>query len=176
MKKSKILIAAFAVMATASVARAEEINLDFDGKKSAPMFAQLLAQAQELPAAEPAGIPARVFTAPELASMDKTVESAIRSARSRGYIELAAGFDCLLRSGTAEQKSAFRHWNTSVPYRLPETCSFKTARPSEKGLLSWICTTVTEIIISTVCETDANGVQTCMDQPVTAIREACKWE
>lgn len=175
MKKSKILIAMFAVIAAAPAAKAES-TMDFDGKGNAPMFAQLLAQARELPAAEQAVIPVRVFTAPEQEAMDRTVASAIRSARSRGYMELAAGFDCLLKSGTAEQKSAFMHWNTSVPYRLPETCSFKAARPSEKGLLNWICTTVTEIIISTVCETDENGVQTCMDQPVTAVREACNWQ
>ncbi|HBB66327.1 MAG TPA: hypothetical protein DCZ93_03290 [Elusimicrobia bacterium] len=177
MKKSNILIAVFAVMAAASVAKAEGVNMDFDGKKGAPMFSQLLAQAQELPAAEPAGIPSRVFTTTEQEAMDKAVASAIKSARSRGYVELAAGFDCLLKSGTTEQKSAFMNWNTSVPYRLPETCSFRAVqRPAEKGLLNWICRTVTEAIISTVCTTDENGKQTCMEQTVTAAREACNWE
>jgi len=214
MKKSNILIAVFAVMAAASVAKAEGVNMDFDGKKGAPMFSQLLARAQELTAAEPAGIPARVFTATEQGAMDKAVASAIKSARSRGYVELAAGFDCLLKSGTTEQeamdkavasaiksarsrgyvelaagfdcllksgtteqKSAFMNWNTSVPYRLPETCSFRAVqRPAEKGLLNWICRTVTEAIISTVCTTDENGKQTCMEQTVTAAREACNWE
>ncbi|HBB65856.1 MAG TPA: hypothetical protein DCZ93_00860 [Elusimicrobia bacterium] len=43
MKKNKILIAVFAVLTAASAAMAKDINIDFDGKKSAPLsFSELL--------------------------------------------------------------------------------------------------------------------------------------
>lgn len=185
MKKYKILIAAAAILTAVSAVKAETL-IDFDGKAvsvnpgtagSVSAFALLAGGASGAQVPGEIGIPMRVFSAPEQEAMDKTITGSIASARKRGYVELAAGLDCLLKSGTAEQKSEFVNWDAAKPYSLPAACSAKAVpQPAEKGVLNWICRTVTEIIIRNVCKPNADGELECMDQPVTALRQACGWE
>jgi len=182
MKNYKIAIAVAVLMAAATAAKAQ-VGVDFDGSapKAASVsglsaFAQLASKAQELPEAEVVGIPMRVFAVTEQAALDKTIAGAMLSAQKRGYTELAAGFGCLLKSGTQQQKEEFVNWDAALPYTLPASCAPAANPQGEKGILNWVCRTVTEIIIRNVCKPNADGEMECMDQPVTALREACKWE
>ncbi|MDP2866149.1 MAG: hypothetical protein Q8O90_07895 [Elusimicrobiota bacterium] len=168
MKKSNMLIAVFAVVvAAASVAKAEDVNIDFDGRKSAPTFAQLLAQAPEaVPQAvaeiKPEPVKSEDFFNPRMMSvLDASIKSAIDYSEAKGNAELKAAFEKFLVKATPQQKYEFVYGGYKV-YRMP---SFS----QEKGVAQWICTAITQTVCNTVC--DPGCVQECKD----TIVNACKW-
>lgn len=74
MNKNKIAIAAFAIIAVASVARAQIVSIDFDGKAgvNAPIGQEILSlgDASQIPVSAPAMMPQRVFS--NAAEVDKS--------------------------------------------------------------------------------------------------------
>ena len=199
MKKSNILIAVFAVMAAVSVSRAEDIKVDFDGKKSAgtvqaedmkidfdgkkssPLLGQLSAQAQKIPAAEAAIMPMRVFTAMEQASMDKSIDSAIIFIQKRQMSPaLLAGFECLRNGGTLEQKAAFVYGRDNAAYEFPAVC-VAAGRLSaiDKGILNdglqWLCESYNDVIEYLSCHKGPDGEEVCDVELRTILRTSCHW-
>ncbi len=183
MKKSNILIAAAAILISAATfAKAEEIKIDFDGKKSLTLFELLAEQAKvaEIPA--PSGIPARIFTAPEQLSMDRSLESAIAFAVKRQlHPGLIAGLECLLKNGTPEQKAAFVEGKNKSVYEFPAVCGAQAGQPGElnKGIvdssLQWLCESYNDVIEYLSCHKGPDGEEVCDTKLKTILRQSCHW-
>jgi len=161
MKRINILAVAFAVLAAGSIARAEEIKIDFDGKQSSPLFAQLAAQAPSLhSAADDTIIPVRVapdFTQSQVLNMDKSIGSAIEYVNAHGQgAYLAEGFACLRQNGTPEQKFAFVYQPAGTTYSLPANCVMQN-----KGVCTWIFDTVCKTVTYMACAIMADGSEEC---------------
>ena len=179
MKKSKLLIAVFAVIAAASAAKAEEIKIGFDGKTGAPLFAQLAAQT--IPGIAAASgremevvIPSRatpVFTGKELEAMDKSIGTAITYVQAHGQgAYLAESFECLLRKGTPEQKFAFVSQAPGTAYAFTGAC----AKQTNKGTLEDACRWVVEPVCRTVTAVSCAWVVGSGNPPMS--KEECKEE
>ncbi|MDP2866397.1 MAG: hypothetical protein Q8O90_09155 [Elusimicrobiota bacterium] len=184
MKKSKILIAVFAVMTAVSAAKAEGVNIDFDGKKGAPMFAQLLAQAGNSAAAVEAGklIPARakpVFKAAQIYGMNKSIDKAISHAGlNMKKPALKASLECLRDNASQEEKFLFVYAAPGAAYKFPEACSAKRAKGWLDDALQWVCEAVWVPVCKQTCslgvedgETIVSCIEDCNDQLV----ESCSW-
>lgn len=179
MKKCKILIAVFAVMAAASAARAEGPRTDFDAKKSAPLFTLLVAQT--IPGIAAASgqeievvIPARatpVFTGKELEAMDRSIGTAIVYVKAHNQgAYLAESFDCLLRKGTPEQKFAFVYQAPGTAYAFTGAC----AKQNNKGTVEDACRWVVETVCRTVTAVSCVWVVGSGNPPMS--KEECKEE
>jgi len=179
MKKNKMLIAVFAIMTAASAAKADGEVIDFDGKKGAPLFAQL--SAQTIPGMAVASgremevvIPARptpVFTGKELEAMDKSIGTAIAyvQAHDQGAY-LAESFECLLRKGTPEQKFAFVYQAPGTAYAFTGAC----AKQNNKGAVEDACRWVVETVCRTVTAVSCLWVVGSGNPPMS--KEECKEE
>lgn len=184
MKKSKMMVIAFAILAGAASARAEGNVIDFDGKAGAQSFAQLAAEAQAKgnPAAEQAVIPVRVFDAAEQASADKAIGSAIAYAQKRQLSPvLIAGLECLRDSGTPEQKAAFVNGSDKAVYQFPAACVAKSAQlgVGNKGIvdssLQWLCESYNDVIEYLSCHKGPDGEEVCDTKLKTILRTSCHW-
>lgn len=148
MKKTSILIAAFAVMAAATTARAQ---FDFDGRGSGAIsFMEAIknsdsCQNDNIACAQPKPTPVAVenaeasvesradaagkkaepvFTPRMVADMNASIESAIAYVNdNRLGSTLHSGFECLRDQGTPEEKSAFVHAAEGSNYTLPDKCT-----------------------------------------------------
>ncbi|HAT72036.1 MAG TPA: hypothetical protein DCS63_04395 [Elusimicrobia bacterium] len=168
MKKSKIIIAVFAVvMGTVSSGSAEDIKVDFDGKNSSPLFAQLATQAREssLEAAVEATlerVPAEDFFNPRMMSvLDASIKSAIDYSEAHGDEVLKTAFTEFLARATPQQKYDFVYGAARV-YHMPRFSA-------NKGVAQWVCEAITKTVCKTVC--DPGCVQDCQD----IIVDSCKW-
>ncbi|HBE88909.1 MAG TPA: hypothetical protein DDW67_07190 [Elusimicrobia bacterium] len=163
-----MLIAVLAIMAAAAPVGA----VDFDGGSGSGGFALDLREAMASPVPE-VPLPARplpVFSAEEVGRMDARIMRAIDYVRvEKKGVYLEAGFECLLRRGTPEQKMEFLSHDNKVPYALPEGCS-----STQKGICDWVvdtvCTTVTVIACVWVC-TDVVGQPATGDNPQECRKE-----
>lgn len=178
MKKSKILIAVFAVMAAASAAGAEDVKIDFDGKKGAPNFSGLLARA--LPSPELGIIPARVFTPEDNLSIDKAIASAIAYSRKNKKTELTAGLECLRDSGTQEQKAGFADVANKTAFEFPDVCLAAGQRDGvNKDLLDdglqWLCESYNDVVEYLSCSKGPDGEEVCDVKLRTILRTSCHW-
>jgi len=156
MKKNKILIAVFALLAMASAAGAEDIKVDFDGKKGAIGFMEAVKAAdscqndkiaceQPKPVAvsvgnigmpvklEIEGVAAKaepVFSPRMVTEMDESIGSAIAYVNShRLGSQLRNGFECLRDQGTLQQKYEFVYAVKGSTHTLPENCMQPTKSP-----------------------------------------------
>ena len=185
MKKKTILMAVFAVMAAASAAGAEDIKVDFDGKKSvsavpaedikadfdgkksASVFLQLVSQAHgAVPEAAADITPVRVkaedlFNLRMMSILDVSIRSAIDYSETQNDKVLKSALEEFLVKATPQQKYEFVY-GVSRGYHLP---SFD----SNKGVAQWVCTAVTKTVCKAVC--DPGCVQDCQD----IIVDSCKW-
>ena len=184
MKKNKILIAVFALLAAASAAGAEDIKVDFDGKKGAPMFAQLLSQAGNSAAAVEAGklIPARakpVFADTQIYGMNKAINKAIvHAGLNMKKPALKASLECLRDNASQEDKFLFVYAAPGAAYKFPETCASKQTKGLLDDALQWVCEAVWVPVCKQTCslgvedgETIVNCIEDCNDQLV----ESCSW-
>ncbi len=180
MKTSKILVAVFAIMAAASAAKADDINIGFDGKKGAPIFAQLLAQAQ--PSPEAAIIPARampVFAANQIYGLNKSIDKAVAYAGLKmKNPALKANLECLRQNASQEEKFLFVYAAPGAAYKFPETCSAKQTKGLLDDALQWVCEAVWVPVCKQTCslgvedgETIVQCIEDCNDQLV----ESCSW-
>ncbi|MDP2866154.1 MAG: hypothetical protein Q8O90_07920 [Elusimicrobiota bacterium] len=199
MKKSKMLTAVFAVLAAVSAARAEGIMIDFDGrglkgvnslkadfngKKGAPLFAQLFAQAGQVPAAFKAGDmmpgrPAPVFTARELSGMDKAIEKAISHAgKNMKNPGLKANLECLRLNAATEEKFSFVYAAPGSAYKFPEGCSSKQTKDWIDDLLTWVCESVWVPVCKETCSLgveDGETIVLCIEDCNDQLVESCSW-
>lgn len=152
MKNGKMIIAVIAVALSAAVsARAEEIKIDFDGKKEiAFSFAETLKSAEPAndesikPAMVPqAGIPGRQapeFTKAQIKEMDRSIASLISYVNDRKLPDaLALNFASLLKNGSPEQKAALVFRTEGESYSFPAGLS-----QQNKGICSWVTEKVCE--------------------------------
>lgn len=123
MKKTRILIAMFAVIATASAARAE-INLDFDGKNAGSIISVNFAIAkseinQDIPEI-PAPVMAKADTdiKNEEYELNRSIGSAIKDCDKKGFVALKPKFEKLLTMGNLQEKRDFVY-NTNRSYDFP---------------------------------------------------------
>lgn len=180
MKKSNVMIAVFAVMTVASVARAGGPAVNFDGATRAYSTGSqtdtdfTIGTVKAAPVTEASGmVPARTypgsFVAGNKAALDRTIDSAITYAKeNRRSPELIAGLECLLKNGTVDQKEAFVYGPST--YVLPDSCVARPAQPQLKCISSTVCSWITETIIRTSC--NPNGE--CMDTTVDVLRKTCE--
>ncbi|HAT72032.1 MAG TPA: hypothetical protein DCS63_04375 [Elusimicrobia bacterium] len=169
MKGINILTVAFAVLAAGSIARAEEVNIDFDGKQGSPLFAQFAVQEPYIPGpGEGAVMPARTapeFTRRQVLEMDKSIGSAIDYVNAHGQgAYLAQGFTCLRQNGTPEQKYLFVYQAAGTTYSLPANCVMQN-----KGVCTWIFDTVCKTVTYMACAIMADGSKECHEEA----REDC---
>lgn len=193
MKRGNILIVAAAVlMAAGAAASAQGLEADFDGSNSAAVSGLGLAAAikadKDLLPAQADLIPARVFTPAEsvpltlalerLPRMDKTILSAIKYTETHKMARAKASFDCLLKTGTPQQKFAYVYGDRTVPYKFPETCA---AKPDlQKGIiddfLRWVCREYVQFVVQYNCHPTEDGSEKCDEELVELITESCNWE
>ncbi len=130
MKKSNILIAVIAVLAAASMAKAGEIDLDFDGRNSAlSLSVREIFMAGEGPVSP---VPHAVVL--EKASvkddgrdnskevydvLDRSIRTAIMDCEQKGFSGLRAQFGELLSKGSVSEKRDFVY-NKTASYKFPE--------------------------------------------------------
>ena len=180
MKKTNMLIAVFAVLAAAAVAKAEDA-ISFDGENSFSLSAQLDAQARPASVAEAAIIPARVFAPEEISSLDKSLGSAITFVKARRLSPaLLAGLECLRDSGTLEQKSAFVNGARGAVYTFPAACSADGRQTSiNKDIiddgLQWLCESYNDVIEYLSCHKGPDGEEVCDVELRTVLRTSCNW-
>lgn len=171
MKKSKILIAVFAVMTLTSVARADS-------------FTQLFSQSGNTAAAVEAGalIPARatpVFTDSQLNGMDKAIDKAMRYAGTNMKNPgLKSSLACLRFNASQEEKFLFVYSAPGSAYKFPESCAAKQTKGLLDDALQWVCEAVWVPVCKQTCslgvedgETIVQCIEDCNDQLV----ESCSW-
>jgi len=178
MKKSKILIAVLAIMTAVSAAKAENADIDFDGKKGALSFSGLLAQA--LPPSSMEVIPSRVFTVEENLSVDKAIASAIAYSKRNKKTELAAGLECLRDSGTPGQKAGFADAAGKAAFEFPEVCLAAGQKDGvNKDLiddgLQWLCESYNDVVEYLSCSKGPDGEEVCDVKLRTILRTSCHW-
>lgn len=151
-KISKIAMMIALMSAAAGPALGEEIKVDFDGRPSKAFSLMEAASAMELPetgeikAVPVAELPARQapeFTADQVESMDKSINTAIKYVKENNLGKrLERGFDCLLKKGTPEEKARFVFINEGADFSFPGACS--ASGPQNKNLCSWVTEKVCE--------------------------------
>jgi len=181
MKQGKIWIAAVLIFA-AGAAKASDLAVNFDGAAlkaaglKAPsyaveresLFAQVSAQAQ--PEIAMPGRPVPEFTREQVSNMDKSIQGAVDYVRLHNQGEaLAAGFDCLLREGTPEQKFAFVYHSGNAPYALPDNCVMRNKGAFTEGC-KWVFDTVCTTVTYVACAIMADGSKECHEEA----KEDCK--
>ncbi|OGR45092.1 MAG: hypothetical protein A2X35_10040 [Elusimicrobia bacterium GWA2_61_42] len=191
MKKSNLLVAVFAVLASVSMARAEAVDMNFDGaagkpavsvNEAASSFAGLLAGAKA--GQEAAGevmMPRRaapVFTARQLAAIDKSIGGALAYAEKNGKKQLKANLDWLLRAGTQEEKFLFTSAAAAKVYKFPEASrpGLTKMTPEEEQGLVWSCwmeliPVCMDFCTNQVGEEEPVCVEMCKDQ----LSQVCGW-
>lgn len=180
MKKSSILIAMIAVMAAASAAKAETINIDFDGKKSAQLFSQAgkVSGAVEAEAL----IPVRatpVFTDSQLYGMNKAISKASRYAgMNMKNNTLQASLECLRANASQVEKFSFVYAAPGTAYKFPETCSAKQPKGLLDDALQWICEAVWVPVCKQTCSLgveDGETIVLCIEDCNDQLVESCSW-
>ncbi|MDT8287760.1 MAG: hypothetical protein RQ748_11670 [Elusimicrobiales bacterium] len=116
-KISKVAMMIVLMSAAAGPALGEEIKVDFDGRPSKAFSLMEAAAAMELPetgeiqAVPVAEMPVRQvpeFTAEEVRAMDTAIKTAIEYiGKNKVGEDFEKGFNCLLATGTPEQKAEF---------------------------------------------------------------------
>ncbi|PKM97353.1 MAG: hypothetical protein CVU79_08825 [Elusimicrobia bacterium HGW-Elusimicrobia-3] len=192
MKKANMLAVAAAVLMAAGAASAQGLKVDFDGSNSAAVSGLGLAAAikadKDLLPAQADLIPARVYTPAEsvpltlalkrLPRMDKTILSAIKYTETHKMARAKASFECLLKTGTPQQKFAYVYGDRTVPYKFPETCAAKPELQKDiiDDFLHWVCRTYTEFVVQYNCHPTDDGDEKCDEELVELITESCNWE
>jgi hypothetical protein len=181
MKQGRIWIAA-ALLCAAGVAKAGGIAVNFDGAamktaevkgqsfgaERGSLFAQVSDQAQ--PEIAMPGRPVPEFTRDQVSNMDRSIQSAIDYVRLHQQGEtLAAGFDCLLREGTPEQKFAFVYHSGTSAYAFPDNCVMRNKGAFTEGC-KWVFDTVCKTVTYMACAIMADGSKECHEEA----REDCK--
>lgn len=154
MNKSKMIIAAFAVLVASAVsARAGEV-IDFDGKSARTVsFAETLnsveagqAEAIKFKEVAPDEIPGRaalVFTEKQVKEMDKSIGTAVAYAREQKLPNaFAASLTCLIQKGTPEQKAEFVYQTKGGVYAFPAVCTNQ-----DKGICTWVTQKVCDMVM-----------------------------
>lgn len=193
MKRGNMLaVAAAVLMAAGSAASAQGLKVNFDGSDAAAVSDMGLAAAikadKDLLPAQADLVPARVYTPVEsiplglalerLPRMDKTILSAIKYAETHKMARAKASFDCLLKTGTPQQKFAYVYGDRTVPYKFPETCAAKPELQKDiiDDFLHWVCRTYTEFVVQYNCHPTEDGDEKCDEELVELITESCNWE
>jgi hypothetical protein len=98
--------------------------------------------------------------------MDKSIDSAIAYVNMHGQgADLAAGFECLKKNGTLEQKYAFVYQPKGTVYSLPANCVMQN-----KGVCELVFDTVCKTVTYVACAIMADGSKECHDEA----REDCQ--
>lgn len=171
MKKSKMLIAVFAIMASASVAKADS-------------FTQLFSQSGNTAAVVDAGalIPARatpVFMAAQIYGMNKSIDKAIGYAGiNMKKPGLKASLECLRNNASQEEKFLFVYAAPGAAYKFPETCSAKQTKGLLDDALQWVCEAVWVPVCKQTCSLgveDGETIVLCIEDCNDQLVESCSW-
>lgn len=180
-------IASVMIFGAASV-KAEGAISGLDNKKSAPLFAQLAAQAQaqatpglarEEGGAEAAIMPARAipeFTGRQVAGMNNSIDRLAEYAgKTMKNPRLEANFACLRQAGTPEEKAALLYGNGAAAYKFPAACSKSADKNILDDVLSWVCENVIVPVCENVCFV-VSGTPVCEEQCTDSVVENCGWQ
>lgn len=175
--KSGWILTLVVIAALAAPLKAEEPGISFDGAGAViPKAADVQALGQlsgggsaEAVEVEMPGRPAPDFSREQLSEMDKSIESAISYINAKGGDQrLAAGFGCLLRQGTPEQKFMFVY-QVGGEYSLPENCVMRGRGSFTEGC-KWVFDRVCNTITYMACAIMADGSKECHEEA----KEDCK--
>jgi len=121
MKKSNMLIAVFAVLAAASVAKADGFGTDFDGIGAARDPGLALSVDSELAQFVPEAQPKQEEFLAQLSEtvVDGVIQGMVDNCKATGMTALQTDFGNLLRYGSMKEKMAFVY-NKKTPYAFPE--------------------------------------------------------
>ena len=182
-----VTIASVMILGAASV-KAEGAISGLDNKKSAPLFAQLAAQAQAqaLPGlaraeggAEAAIMPVRAipeFTGRQVAGMNSSIgRLAEYAGKTMKNPRLKANLDCLRQAGTPEEKAALLYGGSAAVYKFPAACSKNADKNILDDVLSWVCENVIVPVCENVCYV-VSGTPVCEEQCTDSVVENCGWQ
>lgn len=174
----KITMMMMMVAAAVSVAGAEDLKIDFDGRAGGVAISASDIGARvkaEVPA--PAAMPARTapeFTTFQMQVMNGAINDVIK--RNTGNPALAKNFTWLLRNATAAEKAAFVYAKPGSVYKFPKACYAGNNKGLWDDVVEWVCETVTTVECVFTCtygETDTDVATNCYNDCQNVLVESC---
>lgn len=178
MRMKKITMMMMLVAAAVSVAGAEDLKMDFDGRGGGAVISAREIGAYtkaEVPA--PAAMPARTapeFTTFQMQVMNGAINDVIK--RNAANPALVKNFTWLLRNATAAEKAAFVYAKPGSVYKFPKACYAGNNKGLWDDLVEWVCETVTTVECVFTCtlgEDDTDVATNCYNDCHDVLVESC---